>query len=279
MATALQRKLDQAIKNSALQYDGLNDDLQRYAIREIERVRLELQDLLMDYSNSDNIITKIRLQSLMNELDAIERMVHEQGMKAMQSVIKQSAEASIKAGSTAFSGTLGQQAVINGAMFNAVRADVVRYVVNRMGKDGLILSDRVWQFAGDQRAELEAVIRSGIIRGESVNTLIAKVRKVYANETWKIRRLVVTEGNVAYRTATAYTAQRSQFVKGLRIHRGIKDNPEHRCSELEKLDRYGLGRGIYLPSDPEVLNPHPNCTSYVTYELVEEGALNNANAR
>lgn len=267
---SLQAQLDKSLIETATQYDGINSGLQDFAIAEINRVRFELQEKLATYANKDNVIAKNRIKSLLAELETIERQVYENGMQAMQAVIDRTADESIKASSTALTQAVGGQGVVNGAMFDVIKANTVQYVVNRFGNDGLVLSDRVWQFAGTQRAELEQVLRSGIIRGESVNTLVAKVRKVYDNDTWKIRRLVVTEGNIAYRTANSYTAQRSPFVKALRIHRGIHDIDRHRCSELEGINRYGLGKGVYLPDDPEVLNPHPNCTSYVTYVLVDK---------
>jgi hypothetical protein len=280
MATALQRELDALLLKTAEQYDGINENLQEFAIREINRIRLEMQDMLLDYANADNQIATNRLNRLLEELQTIEELTYKNGLKAMNAVIERTAETSLTASSTAFGSAVGETAVIEGALFNVIKANTVQYVANRFGNDGLVLSDRVWQFASDQKAEIEQVLRSGIIRGESVNTLVAKVRKVYDTDTWKIRRLVVTEGNVAYRTANGYTAQNSNLVKGLRIHRGIKDKPEHRCTELEKLDRYGLGKGIYVPTDPEVLNPHPNCTSYTTYALVDDvnGIIKNGGA-
>lgn len=265
-----QEQLNAILTATASKYDGFNDNLKDYAVKEIERTRLELMDLLTAYANADDKINVTRINSLIADLANIERLVYDTGMQVMSSVIQQSAEAGIT-GSTLALGALGTvaSAEISEEVFNRLSAEALRYVVQRFEGDGLVLSDRIWQLSRQQRAELESVIRSGIIRGESVSTLVAKVRKVYANETWKIKRLVITEGNIAYRTGSAYVAQQSKFVKGIRIHRGEADRPEHRCSQLEKIDRYGLGKGIFLPTDHEVLHPHVNCTSFVTYELVE----------
>lgn len=264
--------LDQLLKQSALSYDKLNPRLQAFAIKEIDRVRLELLDLLTQYAGSDGIIKRQRIMSLLQDLNKIEQSIRTNGMQAMTDVIKQSVELGASAGKEALIASIGAdviEAELVGEVFNRINAEAVRYVTNRFGDDGLVLSDRIWKLAKEQRTALEEVIRSGIIRGESVNTMVAQVRKVFNTETWKIRRLVVTEGNVAYRTGSAYVAQSSKFVKGLHMHHGWHDDPTHRCTELEHIDRYGLGMGIYLPNDPEVLNPHPNCTGYVTYELVD----------
>lgn len=265
-----QEQLNAILEQTASKYDGLNDNMKDYAVKEIGRTRLELMDLLTAYANADDKINVTRITSLLADLANIEKLVYDTGMEVMTSVIQQSAVEGI-AGSTLALGTLGTVATaeINEEVFNRLSAEAVRYVVQRFEGDGLVLSDRIWQLSKQQSAELESVIRSGIIRGESVSTLVAKVRRVYANETWKIKRLVITEGNIAYRTGSAYVAQQSKFVKGIRIHRGVADRPEHRCSELEKIDRYGLGKGVFVPTDHEVLHPHVNCTSFVTYELVE----------
>jgi hypothetical protein len=268
-----QEQLNAILIETAKAYEGLNDRLQGYAIQEVRRTLHELTELLLQYASTDDTVNKARIASLIRDLEVIERAIYTNGLQVMGEVVKQSAEHSISGSGLALATAVGATAVITDDVFNRISMETVRYVVNRFGNDGLVLSDRVWQLAKSQRAELEQVIRSGIIRGESVNKLVAKVRKVYDNETWKIRRLVITEGNVAYRTGSAYVAQQSNLVKGLRIHRGEADRPEHRCSQLEKIDRYGLGKGIYLPTDPEVLNPHVNCTSYTTYELIEGGVI------
>jgi hypothetical protein len=264
-----QERLNELLAKAAREYRAINRDLQDFAIAEIARTRLELIDMLNEYANKDGTIAKARLNSLLRDLESIEKAVRKNGMVALEEVVRKSAEAGTLAGETALVGALGESAAL-GVAFNRINAEVFKYVVNRFGEDGLVLSDRVWNLAGDQRDALNKVIRSGIIRGESVNQLIAQVRRVYDNETWKIRRLVVTEGNTAYRVATAYRAQRSEVVRGLRIHRGRANRPEHRCTQLELADKHGLGAGLYLPSDTEIYNPHANCTSYLTYELIEE---------
>jgi hypothetical protein len=269
MATEQERKLAELLERSSRQFERLNQRQQTFAIREIERTRLELNDLITDYAKKDNTISRARLNSLLRDLDEIERSVRRNGMNALDDVIRESAAFGTQAGEAALMGTLGNTAAL-GVAFNRMNAEVFRYVNTRFSEDGLVLSDRVWQLAGDQRDKLNTVLRSGIIRGESVNTLTAQIRKVYDNETWKIKRLVRTEGNVAYRVGTGYRAQRSDSVAGLRIHKGRADRPEHRCTQLSVVDEYGLGVGVYPPSNTEIYNPHVNCTSYLTYVLREE---------
>ena len=103
--------------------------------------------------------------------------------------------------------------------------------------------------------------------------MIPKLRQVHDNETWKIRRLAQTEGSTAYRTATAYNAQRSEVVEWVRLNDrggGHRNHHLHRCYKLAKEDRYGQGAGVFKPTDSEIYLPHPNCRAHISYVLNEK---------
>lgn len=254
-----QSELDRVMAKIADDYGKLNRKQQVFAVKELGRIRGEIAELLTDYEGDDGTVKKQRLTRLLRDLETIEASVRKNGVATLQQIIDESSAYTTQAISSA----------LGVAVVDRVNADVVKYVINRFGDDGLVLSDRVWNVAGDLRDELSKTLRAGIIRGESVGSLVKRVRQVHDNETWKINRLVITEGNVAYRVATAYNAQRSEVVRGLRIHRGKADRPEHRCTQLELADKHGLGAGIYLPTDSEIFSPHVNCTSFITYELID----------
>lgn len=266
-----QEQFDAVLAKLAEDYGKLNAKQQEFAIKEIDRIRLEISDLLSDYAESDGTIKKRRLNSLLRELERIEKLVREAGVAALGAVATETAAFATTALSGAFISIAGTQA-ITGVAFDRINKHTFNYVTKRFGEDGLVLSDRVWNLAGDQRAELSKVLRSGIIKGESVNTMTANVRKVYDNETWKIRRLVITEGNTANRAATAFNAAESDVVKGVKINDrpGHNNHEKHRCYTLANEDRYGWGAGIFKTSDTEIYSPHPNCTSYLTYVLDDE---------
>ena len=78
-------------------------------------------------------------------------------------------------------------------------------------------SDRVWRLAGDERDKIASVLRTDILRGESVGTMIRNVRRVHDNDTWKIERLVVTEGNTAYRAAADFNAKAYLLERTMRM--------------------------------------------------------------
>jgi hypothetical protein len=264
-----QAELDRILRNLATDYRKLNAKQQEFMIREIGRVRLEINDLLADYATADGLIKRQRLNTLLRDLESVERSVRKTGIVALEEIIGETSGFTSGALSAGLSQAVGNAAVA-GIAFNRLDERVLKYVTRRFGDDGLVLSDRVWNLAGDQRDALSKAIRTAIVRGDSVTQMIASVRRVYENETWKIRRLVVTEGATAQRVSESYFAQESKVVQALKIHRGRANRPEHKCTKLELEDRYGLGAGVYLPTDSEIFNPHVNCTSYFTYVLKEE---------
>lgn len=267
MATKIKRtqaELDEIFARMEREYDKLNKRQQAYAIREIGRVKGEIALFLTEYADDKGVIKRQRMTRLLRDLDAIEESLREHGELALEKVIGDSTEWTTRKVATAAGITLST------TQFDRINKHVLRYVIKRFGDDGLVLSDRVWGLSGEIRDELSTVIRSGIIKGEGVNSMVPKLRKVYDNETWKIRRLVRTESVTAHRAAISYNAQASDLIKWVRFNDGTcgrKDHHKHACYKLANKDKYGKGAGIYKPTDTEIWMPHPNCTSYITYVL------------
>jgi hypothetical protein len=267
-----QSELDAALEKLAGDYQNLNDKQIDFAIKEIARVRADISDILADYADKDGIIKRERLARLLRELDEVEALVRGYGTTAMDAIIKETSVFTTVGANLAIAGVLGAGAMAS-AQLERLNRDVFEYVVKRFGEDGLILSDRVWRLSGDMRDELSKVLRADILRGEAVSTMIANVRQVHDNDTWKIKRLVVTEGNTAYRAATSMNAERSDIVQWVKINesgRRHRHHPSHMCYKLARQDNYGQGAGIFKPSDSQIYMPHPNCSSFITYVIDEE---------
>lgn len=261
-----QTELDRVFASMRREYNGLNKRQQEYAIKEMGRVRGELSNLLAEYADDDGTIKRQRASRLLRDLDVIERDMRKYGDKALLDIIEESTEFTTKNVAKAAGITLTT------TQYDRINKHVLKYIINRFGDDGLVLSERVWGLSGEIRDELSTTIRSSIIKGEGVNAMIPKIRKTYDNESWKIRRLARTESVTAHRAATSYNAQASDLVKYVQFHDGNcgrKDHHRHRCYELVNEDRYGKGAGVYKPSDTEIWLPHPNCTSYISYILDE----------
>jgi hypothetical protein len=264
----LQERFDEIMRKIAQDYSSLNAKQQEFAIKEFGRIQAEITVLLIDYEGGDGTIKRQRLTKLLRDLETIEANVRKNGMISLQTIIAETSAFTTSAIGGALTDIVGA-AAIGGVVMDRINTDVAKYVVNRFGEDGLVLSDRVWNVSGEIRDEMSKTLRSGIIRGESVSSLIKRVRTVHDNETWKIRRLVVTEGNTAHRAATSYNAERSEVVKGIKINDrpGHNNHTKHKCYLLAQEDPYGMGKGVYKPGDSQIFSPHPNCTSYITYVL------------
>lgn len=261
-----QAELDRIFAKMERDYDALNRKQQAYAIREVGRVRGELADMLADYADSDGIIKRRRANMLLRDLDEIEKSLRKYGTVALENIIEESTEWT----TAKVAGALG--IAYSATQFDRINKHVFNYVVKRYGSDGLVLSDRVWGLSGEIRDEISTVLRSSIIKGEGINAMIPQIRKVYDNETWKIRRLARTESVTAHRAATSYNARESDVVKWVQFHDGTcgrKDHHKHKCYELAQEDKYGKGAGVYKPTDTEIWMPHPNCSSMITYILDE----------
>src|SRR5690625_7672194 len=65
--------------------------------------------------------------------------------------------------------------------------------------------------------------------------MIPQIRRVYDNETWKIRRLARTESVTAHRAAIGYNARESGVVRWVQFHHGIKASEP--CVDLRSEER------------------------------------------
>lgn len=259
-----QAELDAIFRKMERDYGALNNKQQAYAIREIGRIRGELAEMLADYADSEGIIKRQRAARVIRELDEIEKSIRTGGATVLNNIIEESSEWT--------SAKIAPAIGVSAPSLGRVNKHVVQYVTKRFGADGLVLSDRIWGLSGEIRDELSTVIRSSIIKGEGINAMVPKIRKVYDNETWKIRRLARTESVTAHRVATSYNAQESDIVKWVQFHGGTcgrGDHHKHKCYELANRDVYNKGNGVYKPNDSELWMPHPNCTSYISYVLDE----------
>lgn len=256
-----QEELDRIFRKMQADYGAFNRKQRAYAIREIGRVRGEVADLLADFSNSDGVIKRNRTRRLLREMDKIEESMRKTGTDAFEKVVEDTSEwtgnkVGVKAG-----------LALNSTQFDRVNEHVYKYVVKRFGSDGLVLSDRVWGLSGEIRDEMASAIRSGIIKGDGINSIVPEIRKVYENETWKIDRVARTESLTAHRAAISYSADESNVVEWVQFHAG--DDRSDACVELANEDRHGAGKGVFRPNDTDIYSPHPNCTSYMTYILNE----------
>jgi len=263
-----QDELNTIFKRIAGEHGKLTTKQIEFAIREIGRIRGDIADMLADYAGADGTIKRSRLMRLLRELETVEQYLRQYGTDALNGIIEESADIAIEQVRIAFHKVLSES--LDTVSLNQ---NVIDYVATRFGDDGLVLSDRIWSTSGVIRDAIATQLRSDIIKGESVGTMVRNVRKVYDNQTWMIKRLVVTESNTAYRTASCMSVERSEIADWVRIVEQGSRHPrhkEHACYKFAHEDRYGMGNGIFKPTDSEIYSPHPQCSSYIVPVLNPE---------
>lgn len=266
-----QAELDGIFSKMSANYGKLNDKQVASAIKEIGRVRGDVAELLAELADKDGTIKRQRLSRILGELDGIEESLRENGTIAMKKVINESSAYATAGMNAAAVQAIGVPMISAG--IEKLNKGTVDYVMRRFGEDGLVLSDRIWSTSGEIRDSIASVLRTGIIRGDAVGTMVRDVRKAYDAETWKIKRLVVTEGNTAYRVASANSVRDSKVADYVRINENGSrhgNHMNHKCYKLAQEDRYGEGKGVFKPTDTEIYLPHPNCSSYITAVLKDE---------
>lgn len=264
----LQNEFDEALDKISKQYEKENEKQVEETVGAIMLIRLFLLDLINDYQK-DGVIKRGRLNALLRDLDHYEKEIRKQAGASFEKTIDDTAK-----------WTTSKLAETNLGVTNldSVNQQVVRYMLKRRGEDGLILSDRVWNLAGDMRAELTKVIRPAVLKGESISSISQKIREVHDNEKWKIERVAITESNNTHRAATIYNGNESDIVTGYKVvdngHRH-RYHSKHMCYKLARRDAYGLGPGRYPKKIPEsllaqLISPHPQCSSRLNYIIGEE---------
>lgn len=267
--TANERHLAKLLEDAAINYQRLNARQQRRVIRAVDGTRLDLADLLADFADGDGQLPRRRLARILRELRTIEDGIATVSTREIEAAIDETAQYGIDRTTAALAAVVGAAALRNVKKRKARQNTVA--TVAKPRKDGLKLRDRTIVLAGDYNDRLASVLRSGIIRGKSVSEIMREAKRVYAGEEWKLRRIVVTECNIALRKTTSEIARQSGVVRGIKLHAGRKRTPS--CVELaEETDRHGLGVGIYLPDDDDIYDIHPYCTSFITYVLEEGGS-------
>ncbi|PGA33982.1 hypothetical protein [Bacillus wiedmannii] len=264
----LQREFDEALDKISKQYEKENEKQVEETVTAIMLIRLFLLDLINDYQK-DGVIKRGRLNALLRDLDYYEKEFRKQAGASFEKMINDTSKwTTSKLAET----SLGIKTI------DSVNTNVVQYMLKRKGADFLVLSDRIWNLAGDMRAELAKVIRPAVLKGESVSSISQKIREVHDNEKWKIERVAITESNNTHRAATIYNGEESDIVTGYKIidngHRH-RYHSKHTCYKLARRDAYGLGPGRYPKKIPEslmaqLISPHPQCSSRLNYIIGEE---------
>lgn len=179
------------------------------------------------------------------------------------------------------------------------------FIARKSGKGGLNLSQRVWNYTGQFRQEMEMALDIGIADGRSAAELSRDIRKyldepdrlfrkvrdergslqlsknakayhpgqgVYRSSYKNAMRLTRTETNIAYRTADHTRWNQLPFIQGFEVRLSNNHPVIDICDDL---------KGLY-PKEFKFTGWHPNCRCHVVavlptdeeFDQMEEALLN-----
>lgn len=244
------------------------------------------------FSFDDYPATKRKFEALMAKMHQRLIAVVRNGVDAEYELAQDSAGAQIRSVFPALSAAQISEQLRRLANSNAKAAFEQRR--NR----GLGLSDKVWQYTGQYKQELEMALDIGIGEGKSAQALSREVRRylkqpnmlfrkvrdkhgvlhlskrakayhpgrgVYRSSAKNALRMVATETNIAYRSADYLNTKASPWIVGIRI---VLSN-NHTCKDSQGVaqpftDICDKLAGRY-PKDFKFTGWHPNCRCHIEY--------------
>lgn len=260
----INKKLDEGIDK----YFRENRRMQNGAISEIDEVRKQIIDILVEHVNEDGTIDKRKVQRILDEIEVVESEFERKLRDSIDETIDKTTNRAMEVAI----GSLGALITAGVITRSGLKKRIKDSMLNREISDGLTLRDRLWRMSGGLLDELRTDIRSGILQGLSVTMIARRMGKTFKDREWMIRRVIMTEGFNTYRKTIGEVAIESGVVKAVRIVdlRGRHPYHErHECYRLAEQDMYGWGKGVYRPQDTFIYYPHPNCTAYFRFILVD----------
>ena len=244
------------------------------------------------FSFDDYPETKRKFEALMAKMHQRIMAVVRNGVDAEYELAKDSAGAQIRSVFPALSAAQISEQLRRLANSNAKAA------FEQRRKRGLGLSDKVWQYTGQYKQELEMALDIGIGDGKSAQALSREVRRylkqpnmlfrkvrdkhgvlhlskrakayhpgrgVYRSSAKNALRMVATETNIAYRSADYLNTKASPWIVGIRI---VLSN-NHTCKDSQGVaqpftDICDKLAGRY-PKDFKFTGWHPNCRCHIEY--------------
>jgi hypothetical protein len=164
--------------------------------------------------------------------------------------------------------------------FGSVNTAAVEAIWART-KNGMKLSDRIWQTSDNARENMRSIILDGVARGrDAVKVardlqqyvkqgaatmagdypgMMARIgRRVPKDITYEALRLARTEMSMAFLEGTYAAGKTNPAYKGVRWLLSSSHPLPDVCDDLASADMYGLGPGGYPAGDEPPL-PHPQC--------------------
>ena len=156
-----------------------------------------------------------------------------------------------------------------GVSFGHVAEAAVESTFNRVYKDGLTLSDRLWKLNNVNRRKIEDTVVQGIAQGKSARNLAKELRQYLTEEGVEnarsnAMRLARTEIATAHReghiqSATDNNGELKPHIQAIGWRLSSSHPKPDICDVWASQDIDGLGPGNYKPGSVPVDHPHGMC--------------------
>jgi hypothetical protein len=253
--------------------------------RAADRARLNVEDILAKYADSQGKIPRNKQGAVINDLQRVEGQIYRDISAELQMMFNATAEATAMALSLAVSTAINTTALLSVAglakayadavalLFSALIGkgteefirDIAKTPFNRRDSDGLRLNDRLRDISRTIIRQVSSTLRKSIRNGEVTSSMNRKVARDFNSLAWRLKTIVETEVLYVMRNGVATFAELSGIAKGIRIkdypHGKAGEHERHKCYEYAHKDEHGLGEGVYPVGTRKIRHPHPRCRS------------------
>lgn len=256
-----------------------------------QRAAEEIAAAIRNYGDADGSLLLQVLRDMRNQINARLAFMEEARNELLNNSLVRAAEL----GSGAFTSVQVSSQLTNAA------DEAVRFVHNFVGEDGLQLSDRIWRVDNHARTAVGNAVENAVIQGHSASQAATEflergenvpreiVNKINASNAEKVSRLAANE-LIRGTSSPRYNALRVFRTELNRAHgeaymasgEGTEDfggwryllSPSHPepdiCDMHSRVNRYGLGPGVYPDRKRTPWPAHPNTLSYVVIVFSDE---------
>ena len=179
--------------------------------------------------------------------------------------------------------------------------EAVRFVRNFVADDGLQLSDRIWRVDNHARTAVGRAVENAVIQGHSASQAATEflergedvprgiINKINQSNAEQVSRLAAnalirgtgsprynalrvfrTELNRAHGEAYMASGEDTEAFGGWRYLLSPNHPAPDICDMHSRVNRYGLGAGVYPDRNRTPWPAHPNTLSYVEYVFRDE---------
>lgn len=265
------------------------------ALKRVEQLyRSSAADISLAIQSYADLDGNLRLQNLQDIQQQVNSIL-QQITGARQALLSKNLEQAATIGADVYTGYVDAQTLVR------VADESVRFVNSFIAKDGLQLSDRIWRVDNHAREAVGNAIESAIIQGHGASEaatnllnsgapvpgdLVRKMKsanafsvaRVAADELLKgsgsprynALRLFRTELNRAHGEAYMSSGENDEDFAGWRYLLSPRHPEPDICDMHAKVNRYGLGAGVYPSRGKTPWPAHPNTLSYVEIVFKDE---------